>query len=162
MTAEDRLKGIQIWEGASDGSGLRFGLIVSQFNRTITDALFVGCLRTLDQLGVRKDDIEVAKVPGAFEIPAAAQAMGRLGRFHALICLGAVIQGETPHFHYICSEVSRGIGHLSLDLGLPVIFGVLTTDTIQQAIARSGPENNKGSEAALAAIEMAQLYKGLK
>ena len=162
MTDADRLKGIRIWEGASDGTGLRFGLIVSQFNRTITDALLNGSLRTLDRLGTHKNDIEIAKVPGAFEIPAAAQCMGRLGRFNALICLGAVIQGETPHFHYICSEVSRGIGQLSLELGLPVIFGVLTTDTVEQAIARCGEENNKGSEAALAAIEMARLYKGLK
>ncbi len=162
MAGEDLRKGIRIWEGTSEGAGLRFGIIVSQFNRTITDALLNGSLRTLRQCGAHENNIEIAKVPGAFEIPSIAERMGRMGRFDALICLGAVIQGETPHFDYICTEVSHGIGQLSRDLGLPVIFGVLTTDSVEQAIARSSLENNKGSEAALAAIEMAHLYKSLK
>jgi 6,7-dimethyl-8-ribityllumazine synthase len=149
-------------KGETHGVGFRFGIIVSRFNQTITDPLLKGALRTLETQGVRPEDVEVVKVPGAFEIPGAAKKLGLLGRFHALICLGAVIQGETPHFHYICSEVSRGIGQLSLELGLPVIFGVLTTNSMEQAIARSGSEMNKGAEAAMAAIEMAHLYQSLK
>jgi 6,7-dimethyl-8-ribityllumazine synthase len=152
----------QRWEGETNAAGLRFGIILSRFNQPITDGLLKGALRTLEEQGARPEDIEVATVPGAFEIPGVANRIGRLGRFHALICLGAVIQGETPHFHYICSEVSRGIGQLSLELGLPVIFGVLTTHSMEQAIARSGREINKGAESAMAAIEMAHLYKNLK
>ncbi|MBN4054121.1 6,7-dimethyl-8-ribityllumazine synthase [Nitrospira defluvii] len=162
MTRTQPLTGVHIWEGSSDGQGLRFGIVVSQFNRTITDALLNGTLRTLDQSRTDRNDIEIAKVPGAFEIPGIAKRMASLERFDAVICLGAVIQGETPHFHYICSEVSRSIAQLTLDLELPVIFGILTTDSIEQAVARSGEDNNKGSEAAIAAIEMAHLYKDLK
>lgn len=153
---------VQQWEGGGGGAGFRFGIILSRFNQSITDPLLKGALQVLEREGVRPEDIEVVKVPGAFEIPGAAKNLGRLGRFHALICLGAVIQGETPHFHYICSEVSRGVGQLSLELGLPVIFGVLTTDSMEQAIARSGSEINKGAEAAMAAIEMAHVYQKLK
>ncbi len=144
-----------------NGEGLRIGLIVSRFNQAITDALLEGALKVLEQMGTRTEDIEVVSVPGAFEIPGVANRMGQLDRFDALICLGAVIQGETPHFDYICSEVSRGIGQLSIELGIPVIFGVLTTMTVEQAISRSSPQNNKGAEAALAAIEMAHLYSTL-
>ena len=153
---------IQRWEGRIDAEGLRFGLIVSRFNQPITDALLEGALNVLKHKGARPEDIEIATVPGAFEIPGVANQMGQLERFNALICLGAVIQGETPHFEYICAEVSRGIGHLSLELGLPVIFGILTTTTIEQAIARSSAQNNKGTEAAMAAIEMANLYQILE
>lgn len=153
---------VRQWEGKACGAGFRFGIIVSRFNQTITDPLLRGALRVLEEQGVRAEDVEVVKVPGAFEIPGAAKKLGLLGRFQALICLGAVIQGETPHFHYISSEVSRGIGRLSLELGLPVIFGVLTTDSMEQAIARSGNEINKGAEAAMAALEMAYLYQTLK
>ncbi len=154
--------GILRWNGAGDGTDLRFALIVSRFNQPITDALLDGALKVLNHKGTRPEDIEIASVPGAFELPGVAKQMGQLARFDALICLGAVIQGETPHFEFISSEVSRGIGQVSLDLGLPVIFGVLTSSTIAQAIARSGNENNKGSEAALAAIEMARLYRAIK
>jgi len=154
--------GVQYWEGESDGSGFRFGIVVSRFNQVITDALLDGALKVLDLSGVNAEDIEVAFVPGAFEIPGVAQQMGEFGEFDALICLGAIIQGETPHFQYIATEVSRGIGQLALDIGLPVIFGVLTTETVQQAIARSSSENNKGAESAIAAIEMAHLYRNLK
>lgn len=150
------------WEGGTGGAGLRFGIVVSRFNQNITDALLKGAIRVLEEQGTRSEDIEVATVSGAFEIPGVAKQIGLLGRFNAVICLGAVIQGETPHFHYICSEVSRGIGQLSLDLGMPVIFGVLTTTSMAQAVARSGHEINKGAEAAAAAIEMAHLYKNLK
>ncbi len=162
MAKTEVLAGVQIWEGRSEGRGLRFGLVVSRFNGTITDALLNSALRTLEQRGTDRDDIEVVKVPGAFEIPGMAKRMAGLGRFDALICLGAVIQGETPHFHYISSEVSRSIGHLTLELDLPLIFGILTTDSIEQAVARAGEDKNKGSEAAIAAIEMAHLYKTLK
>lgn len=150
------------WAGGDEGAGFRFGIIVSQFNRPITDRLLKGAVQVLEEQGVRSEDIEIAEVPGAFEIPGAAQRMGLLGRFDALICLGAVIQGETPHFHYICAEVSRGVGQLSLALGVPAIFGLLTTTSMEQALARSGVEINKGSEAASAAIQMARLYKNLK
>ena len=150
------------WEGGTSGAGLRFGIVVSRFNQNITDSLLKGAVRVLGEQGTRSEDIEIAKVPGAFEIPGVAKQIGLLGRFNAIICLGAVIQGETPHFHYICSEVSRGIGQLSLDLGIPIIFGVLTTSSMAQAVARSGHEINKGAEAAMAAIEMANLYKNLK
>ncbi len=150
------------WKGGRSGANLRFGIVVSRFNRSITDRLLKGVLRVLEARGTRASDIEIASVPGAFELPGVAKKLGQQGRFHALICLGAVIQGETPHFHYICSEASRGMGEVSLQLGLPVIFGLLTTTTVEQAIARSGDKRNKGSEAAMAAIEMAHLYKNIK
>lgn len=153
---------MRIWAGETNGHGLRFGLIVSVFNPLITEGLSRGALKVLEQKGAQPEDIEMAKVPGAFEIPGVAQQMGQGGCFDALICLGAVIQGETPHFQFISSDVSRRIGQLSLDLKLPVIFGILTTDTMEQAIARSGNKQNKGTEAALAAIEMATLYRTLK
>ncbi len=152
---------IQRWEGGMDARGLRFGIVVSRFNQAVTDALLAGALKVLKQKGAEDDDIDIATVPGAFEIPGVANQMGQLDRFEALICLGAVIQGETPHFDYICAEVSRGIGQLPIELGIPVIFGILTTSTVEQAIARAGDQNNKGAEAAMAAIEMAHLYQRL-
>ncbi len=145
-----------------NGRGLRIGIVVSRFNQVITDRLLRGALTALKKGGVLPVDTKIVAVPGAFEIPAVAQQMGRLGRFDALICLGAVIRGETEHFHYICSEVSRGIGQVSLTLGMPVIFGVLTTESIRQAMARSGSRFNKGSEAAEAAMEMGNLYRKIK
>ncbi|MFQ5597559.1 MAG: 6,7-dimethyl-8-ribityllumazine synthase [Nitrospiria bacterium] len=153
---------MRTWEGGTQCHSLRIGLIVSQFNRPITEGLLNGALRTLNQCGLKPSNIELVKVPGAFEIPGMAQHMGRLQRFDALICLGAVIQGETPHFQYICSEVSRGISQVALDLNMPVIFGILTTHSVEQAIARAGANRNKGSEAAVAAIEMANLYKNVQ
>ncbi len=152
---------IQRWQGSMDATGLRFGIVVSRFNQTITDALLDGALKILKQSGAAEEDIDIASVPGAFEIPGVANQMGQLDRFEALICLGAVIQGETPHFDYICREVSRGIGQLPIELGIPVIFGILTTSTVEQAIARAGDQNNKGVEAAMAAIEMAHLFQRL-
>lgn len=146
-------------KGDGDGQGLRFGLIVSRFNSMITDGLLKGALAALKQSGTQDTDITVAEVPGAFEIPGAAKQLGLFGDFDALICLGAVVQGDTPHFDYICTQVSHGIAQLSLDLDIPVIFGVLTTETIEQAIARSNEHNNKGVEAVLAAIEMIHLYE---
>ncbi len=146
---------------AASGVGLKIGIVASRFNPEVTEGLLEGALRALSEQGVREEDIAVFRTPGAFEIPGLARQLGRHRRFDALICLGAVIQGETPHFHYICSEVSRGIGRLSLELDVPVLFGILTTTTLAQAQARSGVADNKGAEAALAAVEMARVYRSL-
>ena len=141
---------------------LRFGVIVSRFNPIITKRLLKGALDALKKAGVPSRNIEVVEVPGAFEIPGVAMQMGRLGSFDALICLGAVIEGETAHFQYICSAVSNGISQVSLLCGKPVIFGVLTTGTTRQAMDRSSPKMNKGADAADAAIKMGLLYRALK
>ncbi len=126
----------------------------------VTAPLLAGALEALAAHGVADDDVVVAHVPGAFEIPFAADALARTGRYHAVICLGAVVRGETPHFDYICSEVTRGVGRIVAEQRLPVAFGVLTTDTIEQALARAGDgHGNKGYEAAVTAIEMAQLAR---
>ena len=146
--------------GPLEGGGLRFGIVVSRFNRTVTAPLLAGALEALAAHGVADDDVVVAHVPGAFEIPFAADALARTGRYHAVICLGAVVRGETPHFDYICNEVTRGVGRIVAEQRLPVAFGVLTTDTIEQALARAGDgHGNKGYEAAVTAIEMAQLAR---
>jgi 6,7-dimethyl-8-ribityllumazine synthase len=139
---------------------LRFAVIVSRFNRSITAPLLSGAIEAFAAHGVVDDDVAVAHVPGAFEIPFAAQELARSGRYHALVCLGAVVRGETPHFDYICGEVTRGVGRVVAEHRLPVAFGVLTTDTIEQALARAGEgHGNKGYEAAVTAIEMAQLAR---
>ena len=149
-------------EGAGAASGLRFGIIRSRFNEDVTKRLLEGALDALRMGGARDEAIDVIVVPGAFEIPLVASKLARSRRYDALICLGAVIRGETPHFDYISTEVSRGIARASYDYGLPVIFGVLTTDTEGQAHARSGKGSvNRGYEAAVTAIEMANLIKRL-
>jgi len=148
--------------GDERGRGLRFGIIVSRFNARVTERLLKGALDEFKKAGIPLDNIEVVEVPGAFEMPGVAMQMGRLQRFDALICLGAVIKGETAHFEYICAEVSRGIGEVSLACGLPVIFGVLTTTTMKQAMARSSIKTNKGTDTTHAAIEMGLLYRKLK
>jgi len=145
-----------------DGAGLKIGLVASRFHATLTERLVAGALDALSQCGVLPEAIEVFHVPGAFEIPGMAQQVGRLGRFDALVCLGVVIQGETPHFHYISGAVSHGVMQVGLELGLPVTFGVLTAASMAQADARSTPENNKGAEAARAAVEMARQYQTLR
>ena len=148
------------YEGHLNGSGLRVGLVVGRFNSFIAERLVEGALDGLLRHGVREEDIHVARVPGAFEIPLTARKMLETGRFDAVICLGAVIRGSTPHFDYVCAEVSKGVAAVGLNGGLPVIFGVLTTDTIEQAIERAGTKSgNKGFDAALSAIEMANLFK---
>jgi 6,7-dimethyl-8-ribityllumazine synthase len=148
--------------GPLEGKGLRIGIVVSRFNRTVTGPLLSGALEGLAAHGVAEADVVVVHVPGAFEVPFAARRLAASGRFAALICLGAVIRGETPHFEYIAAEVTRGIGEIIADHGLPVAFGVLTTDTIEQAFARAGEgHGNKGYEAAITAIEMATLAKQL-
>jgi 6,7-dimethyl-8-ribityllumazine synthase len=156
---------------ANDGSpdalppaaGYRFGLVISRFNAAVTDALRTGAREALAQAGAVESDIEDTWVPGAFELPQAAQALAETGRFDAVVCLGCVIRGETPHFEYISSAVAHGIMRASGETGVPIAFGVLTTDTEAQAQARSGPgRDNKGWEAAAAAIEMATLFRRVR
>lgn len=144
--------------GSLEGKGLRVGIVVSRFNRAVTEQLLAGALEGLAVHGVAEDDIEVVRVPGAFEVPFAVRRLAAAGRHQALICLGAVIRGETPHFDYIAAEVTRGIGRVVEDHHVPIAFGVLTTDTVEQALARAGATHgNKGYEAAVTAIEMARL-----
>jgi len=154
---------MKLRKGSHDATGLRFGIVVAKFNRSVTTKLLSSCIETLEEQGVRTDDIEVVRVPGAFEIPLVAKTMARAGRFDAVICLGAIIRGDTPHFDYISAEVSRGIGQAALDADVPIIFGVLTTDTMEQAIERAEPTRfNRGGEAAKSAIEMGVVMKVTK
>ena len=151
------------FEGKLDATGLRFGIIVSRFNSFIGERLLEGAQDALVRHGGDERNIDVARVPGAFEIPLAAKKLAESGRYDALICLGAVIRGSTPHFDYVAAEVSKGIAQVSLQSGIPVVFGVLTTDTIEQAVERAGTKSgNKGFDAAMTAIETANLLKGLK
>ena len=153
---------VEIIEGDQNTKGLRIGVVVSRFNDFITSNLLTGALDTFKESGVADDDLKVVRVPGAFEIPQAAKKLCSSGSFDAIVGLGCVIRGETSHYDYICNEASRGIGQLGLDFKIPVLFGVLTTENLEQAVARSGPDSsNKGRETALAAIEMATLYKKL-
>lgn len=153
---------VREFTGSLEGAGLRIGIIVSRFNRTVTESLLRGALEALERHGVATDDVVVAHVPGAFEVPFAARRLAAAGRYDALVCLGAVVRGDTPHFEYIASEVTRGLGRIMADHGLPVAFGVLTTDTIEQALDRAGAHHgNKGYEAAVTAIEMARLGRVL-
>jgi len=150
------------FEGMLLGKGLKFGLVVSRFNDFITHRLLEGARDALLRHGVDDEDIEVAWVPGSFEIPIIAQKLAQTRRYDAIICLGAVIRGGTPHFEYIASEVTKGIAKVNLDTGLPVIYGVITADTLEQAIERAGTkEGNKGFQAAVNAVEMANLVKSI-
>ena len=152
----------KIIEGKLDAKGLRVGLLVSRFNSFISDRLVEGAIDALLRHNADKEDINVVRVPGAYEIPPAAKHMAESGRYDAIVCLGAVIRGATPHFDYVSAEVSKGVASVSLDSGIPVAFGVLTTDTIEQAIERAGSKAGyKGFDAAMAAVEMANLYKAL-
>ena len=145
-----------------NAKGLKVGIIASRFNDFITARLLDGALDGLTRHGAADADIEVVRVPGSFEVPLAAQKMARSKRYDAIICLGAVIRGATPHFEYVSAEVSKGVAAVSMETGVPVIFGVLTTDTIEQAVERAGTKSgNKGWDAALSAIEMANLMKQL-
>ena len=140
--------------------GKKFAVVVSRFNDFITDRLLGGAIDALKRSGARDKDIEVAKVPGAFEIPLIAKKLAQSGRYNAVICLGAVIRGATPHFDYVSAEVSKGIAVAGLESGVPVIFGIVTTDTIEQAIERAGAKSgNKGWNAAVNAVEMANLIE---
>jgi len=150
------------YEGMLNGEGLKFGVVVARFNELITSKLLGGAMDALVRHGVSPDDIEVAWVPGSFEIPLAAKRMALSGRYSAVLCLGAVIRGSTPHFDYVAAEVSKGVAHVSLETGVPCIFGVLTTDSIEQAIERAGTKSgNKGFDAAVTGIEMANLLRAI-
>ncbi|HJV47342.1 MAG TPA: 6,7-dimethyl-8-ribityllumazine synthase [Bacillota bacterium] len=148
------------FEGHLVGTGLKVGIVVGRFNEFITSKLLGGALDALKRHGVEEQDVEVAWVPGAFEIPLITKKMAESGRYDAVITLGTVIRGATPHFDYVCNEVAKGVSAIGLQTGIPTIFGVLTTDSIEQAIERAGTKaGNKGWEAAAAAIEMANLTK---
>ncbi len=151
---------MRIIEGNLDATGLKFGIVVARFNEFISGKLLAGCLDGLKRHGAIEENLEVAWSPGSFEIPLLAKKMADSGKYDAIICLGAVIRGATPHFDYVSAEVSKGVAHVGLDSGVPVIFGVLTTDNIEQAIERAGTKSgNKGFDAAMAAIEMANVLK---
>ena len=142
---------------------MRIGIALARFNQAVTDRLIAGALEALVQQGVADDAIDVATVPGAFELPLCAQRLASTGRYDALICLGAVVRGETPHFDFVAGEAARGIGEISRRFDLPVAFGLLTTDTIEQALARAGGDRgNKGAEAALTALEMVQVLRAVQ
>jgi 6,7-dimethyl-8-ribityllumazine synthase len=153
---------MKIIEGELQGKGLKFGIIVSRFNDFITNKLLDGALDALVRHGVKEDDIDVIKVPGSFEIPTVARILALKGTYNAIICLGTIIRGATPHFEYIAAEVSKGIASASMETGLPIAFGIITSDTIEQAVERAGTKSgNKGWDAAITAIEMSQLLKKL-
>jgi len=154
---------MKIIEGKLDAQGLKFGIIVSRFNEFITSRLLEGALDALIRHGADESDIEIVRVPGSFEIPIVAKKLAQSGKFNAVICLGTLIRGATPHFDYIAAEVSKGIALVGLETGVPVSFGVITADTIEQAIERAGSKSgNKGWDAAIVAIEMAKVLEQLK
>jgi 6,7-dimethyl-8-ribityllumazine synthase len=150
------------YEGMLLGEGLKFGVVISRFNEFFSQKMLEGARDALLRHGVNEDDIEQAWTPGSFEIPLIAQKMAETKKYDAVICLGAVIRGSTPHFDYIAAEAAKGIAKVSLDTGVPVIYGVITADTLEQAIERSGSKvGNKGYNAAVSAIEMANLVKSI-
>ncbi len=150
-------------EGKLDATGLKVGIAVSRFNSFISERLLEGAIDALRRHGADENDLDVVRVPGAFELPMVTKKMVEAGKYDAVICLGAVIRGATPHFDYVSAEVSKGIASVSLDAGIPVAFGVLTTDNIEQAVERAGSKSgNKGFEAAVTIIEMANLYKSME
>ena len=149
----------KVYEGQLIAKGKRFGIVASRFNEFITNKLLEGALDALKRHGAKDEEIEIAWVPGSFEIPYAAQRMAESKKYDALICVGAVIRGSTPHFEYIASEVTKGIAQTGLRTGVPVIYGVITPDTLEQAIERAGTKaGNKGFQAAMSAIEMVNLF----
>jgi 6,7-dimethyl-8-ribityllumazine synthase len=153
---------VNVYPSDLDASGLRFAVVVARFNHPISTALLEGCTDALIERGAASDEIDVAWVPGAFEIPQAARALAESGRYAAIVTLGSVIRGGTPHFDYVCIGVTDGVREVMRDTGVPVAFGVLTTDDVEQALARCGGDHgNKGRDVALAAIEMARLCEGL-
>lgn len=151
---------IKTVEGKIVAKGMKFGIAASRFNDFISGRLIEGAIDTLIRAGADEKDIQIYKVPGAFELPLTAKKLAKSGRFDAVICLGAVIRGATPHFEYISAEVTKGIASVGMEAEIPVIYGVLTTDTIEQAIERAGTKSgNKGADAAISAIEMVDLFK---
>ena len=152
-----------VYEGQLSGQGFRFAIVASRWNDFISSRLVDGALNAFESLGVAEQDVEIYKVPGAFEIPLLAQTLAASGKFAAVVCAGTIIRGQTPHFEYISGEVARGIGQAALQTGVPIVFGVITTDNKDQAIARAGvKQGNKGFEAATVAVELANLYKKVK
>jgi len=150
------------YEGKLVASGLRFGIVVSRFNDLITRRLLSGALDTLERHEAEDKNVDIAMVPGAFEMPLVAQKMAESGRYDAVVCLAAIIRGATPHFEYVASEAAKGIAKVGLDTGVPVIYGIVTADSIEQAIERAGTKaGNRGADAARSAIEMANLLKAL-
>lgn len=153
----------KIYEGNLVSQGLKYGIVVGRFNEFITGKLLSGALDAFKRHGAADDEVEIAWVPGAFEIPFIAQKMAESGKYDAVVTLGAVIRGSTPHFDYVCNEAAKGVAAIALKTGVPTIFGVLTTDSIEQAVERAGTKaGNKGWEAAVSAIEMANLTSALK
>ena len=153
----------KVLEGKLDAHGMKFGIIVSRFNNSVTERLLEGSIEALKSHGGEEKNIDVVRVPGSFEIPLFAHKMAASGKYDALVCLGAVIRGDTPHFEYIASEVARGIGRAMLEYHIPIAFGVLTTNNLEQALERAGTKmENKGFEAALTAIEMASLNRKIR
>ena len=151
-----------VYEGDLNCNGLKFGVIVSRFNSFITTKLLDGALDAIKRHGGNLDDVDVVWIPGAFETPSISKLLAESGRYDALICIGAVIRGATPHFDYVAGESAKGIAQVALNSGVPIIYGIITTDTIEQAIERAGTKSgNKGAEAAITAIEMANLHKKL-
>ncbi len=152
-----------VHEGQLNGQGFRFAIVASRWNDFISSRLVDGALDAFDRLGVEERDVEIYKVPGAFEIPLLAQKLAASEKFAAVVCVGTIIRGQTPHFEYIAGEVARGIGQAALQTGVPVVFGVITADNMDQAIERAGVKlGNKGFEAATTAVELANLYKAVK
>jgi 6,7-dimethyl-8-ribityllumazine synthase len=152
----------KIIEGKLNAEGRTFAIVASRYNDFITEKLVAGALDGLNRCGAKDADVEVFKVPGAFEIPLVAKRVAMSRRFDAVICLGAVIRGATPHFDFVAAEASKGIAHVMMETGLPVIFGVITVDTIEQAIERAGTKlDNKGFSAAMAAVEMVSLFQAV-
>jgi len=153
----------RVFEGQLSAAGLRVAVVVSRFNGFVTERLLSGAMDALTRTGADADQIDVIKVPGSWEVPLAAAEVARQHRYDAVICLSAVIRGETPHFDYVAAEAAKGIAHAALEAGVPVAFGVLTTNTLEQAIDRAGAKGgNKGFEAAMTAVEMANLLRALR
>ena len=152
----------RIVQGALRAEGLRFALVVSRFNDFVTNRLLAGALDALERLGAEEKNIVVYKVPGSFELPLMAKRLATSGRWDAIICLGTIIRGETPHFEYVAAEAAKGIATAALEPGVPIVFGVITADTLEQAMDRAGAKSgNKGFEAAMTAVELANLYREL-
>jgi 6,7-dimethyl-8-ribityllumazine synthase len=157
------MKNIKTFEGMLLGDGLKFGIVVARFNDFITNKMLEGAMDALVRHGVSEDDVEVTYVPGSFEIPLVAQKLATTKHYDAIICLGAVIRGGTPHFEYVAAEVTKGIAQVGLNTGLPIAYGIITADTLEQAIERAGTkQGNEGSKAAVTAIEMANLLNSIE
>jgi 6,7-dimethyl-8-ribityllumazine synthase len=157
------MKNMKTFEGMLLGDGLKFGIVVARFNDFITNKMLEGAMDALVRHGVSEDDVEVTYVPGSFEIPLVAQKLATTKHYDAIICLGAVIRGGTPHFEYVAAEVTKGIAQVGLNTGLPIAYGIITADTLEQAIERAGTkQGNEGSKAAVTAIEMANLLNSIE